>query len=94
MRGSTRYRSLGNPRCKKKEEQGPELPSPTLDSPLGDIFHFFKFNTFFGYTTQHVESQFPQPGIELMPPTVEAQSLVHRWTAREVLGDFSRGFPR
>ena len=56
MRGSTRYRSLGNPRCKKKEEQGPELPSPTLDSPLGDIFHFFKFNTFFGYTTQHVES--------------------------------------
>ena len=28
---------------------------------------------------------FPQPGIELVPPAVEAQSLKH-WTAREAPG--------
>ena len=41
------------------------------------------FNIFFFFC--HIEAfwiLFPQPGMESVPPTVEAQSLNH-WTARE-----------
>ena len=42
----------------------------------------FVFVSLFGHTTQHMER--PRPGIEPMPPAVEARSLNH-WATREVL---------
>ena len=43
---------------------------------------YFTFLFFFGCAARHVE--LPWPGIEPMPPAVEAQSLNH-WTTREIL---------
>ena len=40
------------------------------------------YNFFFGHTAQHVGILVPQPGIEPVPPAVEAWSLNH-WTTRE-----------
>ena len=37
---------------------------------------------FFGHTSKHAVLV-PQPGIELVPPVVEVQSLTH-WTTREI----------
>ena len=47
---------------------------------LGFLFVCF-VGCCFVLTTQHVE--LPQPGIEPMPPALEAQSLNH-WTTREL----------
>ena len=40
------------------------------------------FFFFFGHTSKHAVLV-PQPGIELVPPVVEVQSLTH-WTTREI----------
>ena len=39
---------------------------------------------FFGHTMQHAGVLFPRPGMEPVPPALEAQILNH-WTTREVL---------
>ena len=50
-------------------------------------FWIFLFFSFFCATLQGIGILVPQPGIEPMPPEVEAQSPSH-WTAREFLSSF------
>ena len=54
------------------------------------IYVFFKENIYvllslfsFGHAKWHAGPQFPEPGIEPMPPTVEAWSPNH-WTSKEI----------
>ena len=49
---------------------------------LIDLRHFFFLFFSFGHTMQHVGISVPQPGLEPMPPAVEAWSPNH-WTTRE-----------
>lgn len=91
--GQHKITKFGKPQAQDESRPRPELPSPTLDSPLGEIFHFLKnLILFWLHRTAYGILVLP-PGIELMPPTVEVQSPVHHWTAREVPRDFSRALP-
>ena len=48
-----------------------------------DVQTYIMYFLFFGCTSRHAGILVPQPGVELVPPAVEARSLNH-WTAREV----------
>ena len=68
--------------AEKKEAMMLELIDKKLFQISPKFFHFF-FLKFFGCAMWHVGITVPQPGIEPMPPAVEAWNLNH-WTAREV----------
>ena len=69
--------------AEKKEAMMLELIDKKLfQIPQSSFISFFFFQ-FFGCAMWHVGIIVPQPGIEPMPPAVEAWSLNH-WTAREV----------
>ena len=63
----------------------------TLRTDLGKCsFLFFSFLFFFWLCCMACGILVPQPGIEPMPPALEAQSFNH-WTAREVPGNVNLG---
>ena len=56
-----------------------------LQSVWENTFLLFLFFLHFGRAPWHMGILVPRPGVEPLPPAVEAQSLNH-WTAREVPG--------
>ena len=54
---------------------------------MGSLYLFKYFKIYFWLLRETHEILVPQPGIELMPPAVETQSLNY-WTIREVSTHF------